>query len=1163
MQQVVLMKWYQAHLRVLSHLFELGLFDEINTSYRNYSIEGTISALDHLRSLVINDDIKLYCDVKKSKKSNENDINASDAVNHYYNATAAFTMFKALLNDSDGKLNKIAITNDMPANYYQVLFEPNGELKDDVVISAFNNHVFAKSPKAFVSNFLSFNLNQYLIDDNFRIPRLKEFGSSNIKLTCKEAQDALTKSKREVLKKASNPKMINYFHIDSKLDSGLGLLKVIDLLGMHLLLVAQRRQYMFDIFRKDDLRSNYKVLTDVNSNDIVCLHNNALSTYIAFEEAQKELLNNKGQDNDLNPLVKSYVAFHNSLYQYLCYFCQLFAALEPHYNCTNAANSWEVGFYYYNLYEPFKHLSYLQAKLLINVDNLIEIDLNNIKVLSDFTSYEQKILSQVVSLIPSSIYDVCAHFAPSFAKAILSHPRLVNFEDIVNSVMSYSHGLNNVAITLPYPIKKGSKYDVEDGGDLGWLQRKDNDVSLESINIKLAEELVNNLEPMVFSRNLNAYFDMFCLISNLVELYNNYYFRTICNATYEFQPGSNYRIAFDLTYCGKDFVQVIYPTYKRLFKDETFKALIECHKACFEHLVVILDLRGETHLLYEDSYMSHWLHYTNNYNQEFADSLAQDNHASDSSDLTKEEQLLLDRTCISYLQDCHKLCQLSKELLNKTTKLDKFLDTKIEDFMSGRNQTLGTLLKLCLNPIAFISQYLTYKLDNVPEDLKLNNVLPSEQGPDAEVEQNYYQCVYETWMAFLAKNMNLFVKENIPYTKLATKEDFAKSLNSVCIVFKKSSEFRSSNFINMMAFKRFWQSYDYDPSIYQQICHNTFFMNNALMGILSKYFQSLKFTIIPMVKYFVRLVLSLSSNKQLDECHDYLNMIYNLVHNSKRLLFTHPAKIKNLTALVEQGNVQLSECFEYQSYFFELVEMFSLFESLWLKYKGTYKELSSIHDVCKISGFLTLYKDLLDNPAKVLQCLDINYFKNFGTTSNEEIPYFNNQDYASISKEYMFNVLDSGEERLSSPQLSVVDHFFGVEIASIIYADDSKFFNNDEQYELSGRRSRSRPREQGITQTNVRFINLVSEKMSLLDYEELQRVLNLDRLTIVNEICESLNLAPTDKSNAKATTTKSKAQKGAATSATKAKADKAADTTKVTESKPKKKATRVKKATRS
>ena len=40
------MKWYQAHLRVMSHLFELGFFDEINTSYRNYSIEGTISALE-------------------------------------------------------------------------------------------------------------------------------------------------------------------------------------------------------------------------------------------------------------------------------------------------------------------------------------------------------------------------------------------------------------------------------------------------------------------------------------------------------------------------------------------------------------------------------------------------------------------------------------------------------------------------------------------------------------------------------------------------------------------------------------------------------------------------------------------------------------------------------------------------------------------------------------------------------------------------------------------------------------------------------------------------------------------------------------------------------------------------------------------------------------
>ena len=55
----------------------------------------------------------------------------------------------------------------------------------------------------------------------------------------------------------STAKEVNYFHVDSKLDSGFGLLRIFDLLGMHLLLVAQRPDVLvLTLVEKDNLISN-------------------------------------------------------------------------------------------------------------------------------------------------------------------------------------------------------------------------------------------------------------------------------------------------------------------------------------------------------------------------------------------------------------------------------------------------------------------------------------------------------------------------------------------------------------------------------------------------------------------------------------------------------------------------------------------------------------------------------------------------------------------------------------------------------------------------------------------------------------------------------------------------------------------------------------------
>ncbi|MCK0515471.1 hypothetical protein MXE38_11575 [Anaerobiospirillum sp. NML120448] len=1145
------MKWYQAHLRVMSHLFELGLFDEVNSCYRKYCLESTPSAYEKLVSLVAVGDIKIYCDELSPQNLAKNVLTTSNIVIYYYKAIAGFTMFKALQNVKGVKLHKIAVNDEMPTNYYQVLFEPNGELKEDVVISAFKEKAFNGSPKGFVGHFTRFNYNECLTDSSFKLEPLADYGFFNpIKcdFTSNEAQHAIrgynSSNKIPTPSKASKSKEINYFHIDGELDSGFGLLKVIDLLGMHLLLVAQRRQYIFERTRYDDLRSNYKALEQVNSNDIVRLHNNALAACGVFHNAQKNLLSVNGQFIDFNEIVKSYVGRNDALYQYAYYFYDLFVQLNPNSNCTNGENSWEVGYYYFNFYNPFMYLANLQAKLLVNVNNLLSLDLNLIRGYSDQLPYDQEILNIIVGSIPTNIYDICAHFAPSFKNRFHSHPNSVNFEDIVSSVMSYSNKFNRISPTLPYPIREGSEYAIEDYGDPNWVNREERDIN--SIHECLGLEVLNDPAPIVFSRNLNIYLDIFCILSSFIELYHNVYLSTILRTNKAFKTTPYASFVFDLAYSGKDWVKFVFPDYELLLKDETFKSLIEYHQACFENLLLILDLQGESHLLYEDSYTSNLLRKTNNFDEEFANSLTLNEPVSNGANrplLSKAEQLLLNKTCISYLQDCKKFCQISKELANKTIELDILLNERFETFILNKTAILNNIYELFLTHIGVLSQDAVTELENVPDDLKLSNDLTNEEV-GIEVSQSFYRCVYETFLAFCAKDINLFIKETIPYISIATKEDFAQSLNSFSLIINSKANVKKVNYIILIAFKRFMLINNYQPSVDKLLCNNVFVLNSTLRMLLVPYIVSTTYILIALVKYFVRIVDSITKIKQVEENQECLNIVYNIVHKFSKFLSSTPAKIQNLEALVDQGNMMLTELFEYKSYLSETVDLFSLLESMCLKYTSFDSAFGFIYEICEISKYIKLFKDLLEDTPKVLQSIDVNYFKNFGDNNQEaNIPYFEDQNYISIDDDFGQEIMAIYDERLSSIQLSIVKRFFDEFVSDNIESEDNKFYGDeDDFFPFFYPFARRKPRAKKITKSKERFVNLVMEKMRLLDDVELHQLLNLESQKIATQIVDSSTSASKGKAKAKTTTAKSKtaATKSQATAATKSKAQKVA-----------------------
>ena len=122
---------------------------------------------------------------------------------------------------------------------------------------------------------------------------------------------------------------------------------------MNLLLVAQRRQYLFKCLRNDDLRSNFEALNQVKSEDIVLLHNNAVSACSAYEKALKCLFSNQMSDHEVNIAVNAYVGRYEALYHYLRYFYELLVTLNPLTLGTNQFASWRVNFYFFDIHRYF------------------------------------------------------------------------------------------------------------------------------------------------------------------------------------------------------------------------------------------------------------------------------------------------------------------------------------------------------------------------------------------------------------------------------------------------------------------------------------------------------------------------------------------------------------------------------------------------------------------------------------------------------------------------------------------------------------------------------------------------------------------------------------------------------------------------------------------
>ena len=1190
------MKWFQAHLRVMSRLFELGLFDEVNASYRRMC--GSDSAEDqaHFLELVLNKEIREHCHhlfytQPNYKQCDRRSFNV--VLQFHYDVVAGLTLFKVVAPFAKSNFVKANVSTTFPVSFYKALFEPSGKIKDDVLMAAFNNKSYVRSPHQFVVEFLVYRRNSYLFDSDCTIKKLKHdivydpllfavnarYGVASYYISEEEKAAKFENAQGYCIEEPTDSQKINYFQIDSRFDYGFGLLKLIDLLGMNLLLVAQRRQYLFKCLRNDDVRSNFKALSKVSCEEIVCLHNNAVSACSAYEKAHQSLLSNQISEHEVNAAVSSYVARTDALYQYLRYFCHALYTLKPFSEGTNNRYSWQVSFYYFNIYTYFADLTESQEYLLKKIVNL----LGSKDVVEDFKELllaDQKQLNDIVKTIPHNIYKACAHYAP-FNNQEQIHPRVVDFEEVVNSVLSYSQNLNDTTICLPSPIKELSTYALEDSGKVDWPELKDiarlmpaaedrlGMTNNQLIHLRFAKNVLRTCGPMEFNRKLNVYLDMFSFASLLVEAFNYTYLTAIFNAvarteSEKRQPIIETELEFDLTDSDIKWVECVFPHYQMLLQDEVFREFIKSHQDCFKHLTLILDLQGQSNLLYADGYMTTLLHITDTYDEELAQSLSKKRKAKQELTLSKAEQLLLNKTCINLIQGCHKLCTLGKELLTRKMNLFEGCEGFLGKFIANKAQIFSSILTLCSTPIYAFSNYIIQGLVNVPAELMPNADLAPGDYLVNEANQKFYKDLYETLMVVLANDVNEYARIIVPYAKLTTKDDLAKSLSSITLIEPRLFYQGHYNSV-MLAYGRFLDD-KYDQAMNQQISKNTFFANSALYLLISQNFECLPPLLIAIKNMLINHVCRINRVKHVKEFSEYYNVVYNIVYRLNTLSFNNEAKLNMLRCLAYQDNVVLSESFEYKSYLSEIIYAFALLANLCKQYSDKDSDLESVYKNGEIANFLALYTDLLKDPNQVLMQIKGKYFNEIFMKENVVCPYFINKKYHIVNDDYIDNYLSNVYIGLFSVQSGLVGYLLGKEVY-----DHTKLKDFVYSLQAPAMRFTYMGNTEELTKVTCNMADLVKEKLYLMSDSELNKLLNIDSKLISTQIVDSStsnaatkpqaatvakSKASTVKAKAKATTTKSKAAKATATSATEPCADEATNATDATEVKPKKKATR-------
>lgn len=1007
---------FLAHRKLLSRMIAVGLFDDYFASIEKYTA-GNANERLYLQDCVKPYDIDLSFPHKNNFSKDTNFSLFFKGIRDYMNLYSIHVMFTLLKEDkglihyslkafeiedyldsvSDEHLKHTSenldyfeldsieffgfrqiVTNDSFEDY---LYKTKNSIKrlntDDCDP---NFHFLSFSETAF------FNTSDEALKDKF----------SNLMLNVNSLLQQKTKShantashahKKRVKKHTANSKQpssanfayrvspdmpLSYFQPSKTADFGFNLIKSIDLFGLHLILVAQRREAIFKASLSDNFRGNYHAIENIDLNRLISLRDIAINACHEYKTTCSAVVN---QPELHSKCLRSYIDRNSALLEYAYFYNNMFHSLVKYTYQVNLKPWFFSDKFFDNNWVYVELLEF--CKSIFSTDALFLFTANPNKAICLIHNSDNKLLDLFNNCATVTMYEACSKFASTFDNLESTHPLVADFKDIAQKVINYRQELKISCPKFPFPVKLDNyTYEPHDSDiDASKYAQALRDTYLRQGGQKF------NLASKVLELNYqpNDYVLIFSCMSFVLDAINDIYISLFAIKT------SNKRISCIFNWYGdnsKD-VEVIFPLYKKWSKHPIIAKLADTHKRCFEMLVLILDLKGELHELYEDDYFSELLKNTGSFDEEFALSLSNNDGIGEDKldqkqpvELSKQEKVLLNKAAISFIKIVNEFSQTFYDLANNNylIEIDEIWSQLTEKHRTYFNSCFSNI-KNILHAINCFTNSLIISLDNVPLELKPNFVDHGQDYENSEINVLLYQSIKEAFYIIYSLALNNCAPAFASYWNYQDVESFKKYYSLTCPFLRNFFMFDRNSFSifgmnRMLALNPNLDEKELAKVKQSYICEHVFV---ELVITRIDHFLKLLLTCIEccLVNYVARLTTKKSVVANLNE----INILFSICKFLHKLA---PLKSHGLS-LFSQANMEhifLTENDEFRGIIRQYLNIFKTIAKVVVSPDYDDFKLDELNHQNLLVRYVYFLEQLLSDPATVLTYLNYEELNN-------------------------------------------------------------------------------------------------------------------------------------------------------------------------------------------
>ena len=801
------MKWTIAQEVILARKLDLGLYDDLFDHLFNYLNNGSDQAKLALQELFVQYNLNVDFTSASNKQF---DYKLMSAIRSLLQTDSALTLFK-LIEGTDLLENSNSLTALQHAQFNEFSVAQLCEIDSIVDKSGLLN---SEDFKNFVSNLdrdKACDCEPYQIDPacfknfdpgsfyNHYLAGPQEadsvkFKFSKLALTvasylnpdkAKANQNKATSAHKNRVKKnknkAANKNQVaakelkvptgyrfkddlpfSYFQPSNDSDFGFNLLKNIDLFGLHLILVAQRRKYYFISSNYSEFRSNFQALDSLSCDAIVHLHNNATVACDKYQQAYTAANTDANWENRIN-LYKAYIKRNAALMEYADYYQELFANLMVYQKQISEYKFWIDASQYFNYNDIYNTLLAVYTDTTSDDVLLLLFGRELNKSIQALKGLDTQTIKKINSLAPMTVYSAGAFFSSTFDSVADTHPMKVNFEPMVNKVLIYYKNIDYSPMALPVPIEDAPFKDSDDF--VAYLQfAKDNPyVSDEDNQLALIIE-----KDMKIDKHQSDYLMIFAYTCMIMDFIHRYVLDLLYLDTYS---KGNPCLFNWFTFNDDDF-EAIYPQYQQILDSQLITDLHSSHNKLMEQIILFQDLIGASDELYTDKYFALMLKLTGNYDEELASSIANGNYAPSDHTISAKDQILIDKVCTNFLKEIKVFMTHVRAFYEHPFPVLNELLNKVPESCKQRFRVKGLYTNTLALAIDNLSRILVSEFKTVPSDL--SNLKDEHEISSLELKHKYYASVHDVLTNVYNRKLNKVIACYLPHWCYLGQENFKK-----------------------------------------------------------------------------------------------------------------------------------------------------------------------------------------------------------------------------------------------------------------------------------------------------------------------------------------------------------------------------------------------------